>query len=637
MEDQQGGLSTGRSRRSTAGNRMRELLEQERERLEAKRGNEEDEMFKEEEGDVDFEARAEEEGEEDIIDSDFDQSSEEGEEGKEGDDDDLEGEREIEEEERAARKASRIKAAPIGVRKPVITAPSSRLSSSKKTANGQVAASTSSPLLSSSSAVKRISFASGSAPGDIQRSSKRKSTMNATLTVQARLKLEEKRRLEASERAIPKRKKIRLSQADRIAEALEMEEQNRESLKKYLELEEERRERDRRRGKRGIDGPWIRYRSVGEDCNNAQKRLIHTVSKKEVAAKERPIVTNDAITVDPVMAAREATKKERVVHNERTLSDRPKDSTSEVVEGVNTSQAQSTSAPTEAEQSIIHDEAEQSMTHDEASNQHSRTTTATDTVMTEREEEIQGERLNAEPDQGEVSVAQESILELGHGKSADMDVIVSDEQAIVFDVAEKENGKKKETMTVKLTPDLEGRTYLSLHQLPPDTPWNMIWSYILGSQVDWSHYPFVPSRNRPLRPRQSVCPITGLPAIYKDPRNGIAYANKEAYQALTRVMSGQYLWSGKEIVAADSIEQQQQHNYDPLDMGCWLDDIKESGACNVLDIAANKFIAPPTVLYRPKGAVAPGDEQAIIAAAQALPAGTTRSGGRRAAGSTTGN
>jgi vacuolar protein sorting-associated protein 72 len=185
-----------------------------------------------------------------------------------------------------------------------------------------------------------------------------------------------------------------------------------------------------------------------------------------------------------------------------------------------------------------------------------------------------------------------------------------------------------EAVDEDLPPEYETRTLLSLHQMPPDTPWQVAYSHLFGSHVNWSQYPIVPARNRPLRPRQSVCPITGLPAIYKDPRSGIAYANKEAYQSLTRVMAGQHQWTGGPSTETEDAANQ---NYDPIAMGCYLDSTFEMGACNVLYRATSKEVpsVPSVPLYRPKGTIAPGDEQALVAAAKALPAGTTRSGGRR--------
>lgn len=50
---------------------------------------------------------------------------------------------------------------------------------------------------------------------------------------------------------------------------------------------------------------------------------------------------------------------------------------------------------------------------------------------------------------------------------------------------------------------------------------------------------------RPARPRKPlVCPITGLPARYKDPRTGVPYANKEAYQVIQRIARHEFVWSG---------------------------------------------------------------------------------------------
>jgi hypothetical protein len=40
-----------------------------------------------------------------------------------------------------------------------------------------------------------------------------------------------------------------------------------------------------------------------------------------------------------------------------------------------------------------------------------------------------------------------------------------------------------------------------------------------------------------------ICPITGLPAKYKDPKSGIPYANKEAYKILQNVIRHGYVWS----------------------------------------------------------------------------------------------
>ena len=39
------------------------------------------------------------------------------------------------------------------------------------------------------------------------------------------------------------------------------------------------------------------------------------------------------------------------------------------------------------------------------------------------------------------------------------------------------------------------------------------------------------------------CPLTGRPAIYRDPRSGVPYANVEAYQTLSKIIAHEYIWN----------------------------------------------------------------------------------------------
>ena len=43
--------------------------------------------------------------------------------------------------------------------------------------------------------------------------------------------------------------------------------------------------------------------------------------------------------------------------------------------------------------------------------------------------------------------------------------------------------------------------------------------------------------------KQPVCPITGQPARYKDPRTGVPYANVAAYRTLSRMLIHDFVWS----------------------------------------------------------------------------------------------
>jgi hypothetical protein len=44
-------------------------------------------------------------------------------------------------------------------------------------------------------------------------------------------------------------------------------------------------------------------------------------------------------------------------------------------------------------------------------------------------------------------------------------------------------------------------------------------------------------------PPRPICPITGLPAKYRDPKTGVPYANIEAYKILQQVAQHKFVWS----------------------------------------------------------------------------------------------
>ncbi|MCO5549731.1 hypothetical protein L7F22_003204 [Adiantum nelumboides] len=659
-------LSVGRSRRATAGNRMRELLEQERERIAAededpslstsrkgqssgkkddssnkkkkkfdKAGEEdEDAIFQNEEDDIDFQ---ELDGGEDIIDSDFDLSSDQ------GDDDEEAGERALEAEEKAAKKASKAKSKGI----PMQTKRTALPPKSAFAADGNEGENSKRPAKQK----KRISFApteNGEGSGDKrnQRSSKRKSAIQFSESVQARLKEDEERRARQMEHAQPKRKKVRLSQADLIAEALEMEEQNRQSLKVFLEREEERRERERKRGKKKMEGPFMRWRSVtiqyGDEAN----------AKHRPRSKIEEIESTSAanVTQDPVFAARQAAIKEREARE--AAEERTHDT--KRVDGEDFSQTQ---------------EADPVSTGEKAAN--TQDSVDADAVK-------QSDANKPSPQDGEGQESKETESEPAKGVTDESLIVVAESQAVTLPsgdenvISQQETeaeskqveGKKKDEDVVTLKTENEARAFISLHELPSSTHWTTMFSYILGDHVDWSRYPYVNPRNRPLRPRISVCPITGLPAKYRDPRSGIPFANREAFANLTAIIQEEFRWSGNENNAKNvsddanrqsaltskssskKVEQPKKlPRYDPMEMGCFLDRITEPGANNVRLRAEQGLTtvngvkkvgmltqnANSSSEYIPVNALAPGDEQALIAAALALPAGTTRSGGRRSA------
>ncbi|CAH1756566.1 6650_t:CDS:2 [Entrophospora sp. SA101] len=62
-------------------------------------------------------------------------------------------------------------------------------------------------------------------------------------------------------------------------------------------------------------------------------------------------------------------------------------------------------------------------------------------------------------------------------------------------------------------------------------------------------------KNTVRRSNRIICPITGLPAKYKDPRSGIPYANMEAYFKIQELINHQYTWYGKGCVYLNDPDQ----------------------------------------------------------------------------------
>lgn len=89
-------------------------------------------------------------------------------------------------------------------------------------------------------------------------------------------------------------------------------------------------------------------------------------------------------------------------------------------------------------------------------------------------------------------------------------------------------------------------------------PWTWVeeMSALFGDHVNWGTLRVVPARNRPIYRRPPICPMTGLPAPYRDPQTGIPYANAKAYRTLQRLTRHEFVWSdGRGVYWADETEQ----------------------------------------------------------------------------------
>lgn len=465
-----------RARRSNAGNRMQELL--------ARGEFEADDMFLEAENDVEFEAREEEP---DIVDSDFDGNSTE-----EESDEDVEAEESIAREEKRQRKAA----------KPVV-----RTLAQPKGPSAPAPARPRAPR----------TMPSVVPPGGV-RSSSRRSTVENKMATQTKLQEAEARR--ASVRARPAKRVKHLTQDALIREALEMEEENTQSLLHYLEQEEERKARQRQAGKKHMSGPFVRWISVGLDQN-----IFNSIEVRDAKAKKEP-PSEERENAFPqrteAQAAREMPERTTPLPTEEAGPEPDSGAAEPRTEAPN----ESREAPNEVAEP--HSEAP-----NEAPEPHS------ETLSESRETPNEAAEPHTEAPIESCEAVQPPSLACSEPNESAQET----HPPLAPSHAPMEPAASTDPDTPSST-EKTARTILSLHGLEPGATWVDEFRYLLGDHCAWDRLPFVPSRNRPYRPRQSTCVITGLPARYRDPRTGIPYATTEAYATIERVLRGEYVWTG---------------------------------------------------------------------------------------------
>ena len=465
-----------RARRSNAGNRMQELL--------ARGEFEADDMFLEAENDVEFEAREEEP---DIVDSDFDGNSTE-----EESDEDVEAEESIAREEKRQRKAA----------KPVV-----RTLAQPKGPSAPAPARPRAPR----------TMPSVVPPGGV-RSSSRRSTVENKMATQTKLQEAEARR--ASVRARPAKRVKHLTQDALIREALEMEEENTQSLLHYLEQEEERKARQRQAGKKHMSGPFVRWISVGLDQNIFNSIEVRDAkAKKEPPSEERE---NALPQGTEAQAAREIPERTTPLPTEEAGPEPDSGAAEPRTEAPN----ESREAPNEVAEP-----------HSEAPNEAPEP--RSETLSESRETPNEAAEPHTEAPIESCEAAQPPSLACSEPNESAQET----HPPLAPSHAPMEPAASTDPDTPSST-EKTARTILSLHGLEPGATWVDEFRYLLGDHCAWDRLPFVPSRNRPYRPRQSTCVITGLPARYRDPRTGIPYATTEAYATIERVLRGEYVWTG---------------------------------------------------------------------------------------------
>ncbi|CDU24286.1 related to VPS72-component of the SWR1 complex, required for vacuolar protein sorting [Sporisorium scitamineum] len=689
-------MVTSRSKRSTAGNRLKALLDQELEK---------DQVFAEVENDIDFEANENEDGV-DIVDSDFDRDSDDDARAVE---DESEGEREIEAQEKADKQKRRAAARAVGIIKRPAAA-SVRATRRPAPESSEVA--------TKEAKRRRISFAPdqpSSSPsageGSRRRTSARAATVQSKLEVESRFKEASQRRAAQPVKQVVK-KKAALTQDALIAEALEVEEENRESLRRFLEQEEERRAKQRQRKER-ITGPFVRWMSVGlktkvvEDITPVENKASGADRQAEDKEKgtQKEVVTVDGADRAPIErkqtvgSAEGSLEQQLSVSNSRSLPD-GKESAEGSAKKPDAKESEQVSTPPPAQPDASVDPSSKGKAVDTLQKDSSddvamvdsaasaapeaapsiaaSTLATTSTPPTQHRTEnpaVQGVRPTPTSLPAQTSTVATPPPPSNASLTLDPVIAARQQAALLRSTAP--------TTPTSSRYELQARTLLSVERMPSDWDWLDEFNALLGTHCTWDSYPFVPSRNRPLKPRQSICPITGLPAIYKDPRTGIAYANAYAYKVIGKLLEGRFVWSGGHYEEERGGGEEGGEGRwgegggrgGAVEMGVYLDDEQEVGPGKVWlkarDVYPTKTkqnpTETPTTQKHPSppspsppttsatsatsaatsagmtaekkkskpgfdvvltNALAPGDEKAVLAAALSLPAGSTRSGRR---------
>ncbi len=240
-------LVTGRAKRATAGNRLSSLLEKE--------GDDELELLfaeNEEEEDVEFE-----DDEENVSDAELDSSTDEEDQGPTKVDDDLDGERELQRQDRLERqkkrKAQEVFKRPGALRKKVKIDPS---------------ATPTTPAQRLRKKSERVSWVHTDADAPTRVSSRKQTVQNRELVHQKLVDSEQTRlkvmhSMDLAQRRKDASKPKALTQADRMEEAAKTERKNAKSLNRWEESEKKRSEEQRAKlealHNRQLTGPVVTW------------------------------------------------------------------------------------------------------------------------------------------------------------------------------------------------------------------------------------------------------------------------------------------------------------------------------------------------------------------------------------------
>ncbi|KDE03573.1 hypothetical protein MVLG_05958 [Microbotryum lychnidis-dioicae p1A1 Lamole] len=491
-------LLAGRERRANAGNRMAALLEDEAQA-------EVEEMFKEEENDIEFEAKFEE----DVFDSDFGSTDSDADQ----EDDEEAGERQLQREAKAAAKSSNKKKkakkaytsfAPAFARQTKYQQKASAVAStSASTLDGNGTSTPGGGVLTpelSNRNKRRRGWPDGIDPAFLipQRESSRRSAVAFKESVEERLKESEERRATLPKPS--KKTQQNLTQADLIAEALETEEINRASLLAFYAAEEDRRAAERVIGQRyEIIGPKL------IDLSRREGELEAPNSPGKRKGKGRAI-DGGATTVRSGESGRR-----RLIE---VLGEAGK-------AGWKPGEAEGLKAAQEAaeKEGTTMDKTRQILSPDKGVKSADMCGTDKDTPP------VPDDKVEPQP-------SAETKMEVLDPPTVP---IMTEANGVVSIISAAPNAGPMVTPApdpVVAAPYF-ARNYLIFDEFVGATVGDEM-EALFGDHCDWDTAKSVTlESNR----RPKICPITGLSAKYRDPRTMTPYANKYAYDVLTQLLS----------------------------------------------------------------------------------------------------
>lgn len=585
-------LIAGRERRKNAGRNMSTLLD-------AEADDELNLLFAEDGDDADFEEDIEEDAEDMIMDS----SSDEEDQGPNAGEDDLEGERELQRElrvERAKKRKAQESLRLATIRKKVKIDP---------TAVSKTTADTTTPRPKKKS--ERTSWLPTPEDGPTRSSSRRQTMQNKEL-IHARLKDSEQRRqrlLATMEQAAKRKEKLKprpMTQAERLAEAVKVEQMNNKSLNRWEEMErkkaEERKAKMEALKNRRLEGPvmswwsgvatWVNGKLVrvgkADVKQKPDKEEIERRRKSKAAAeqaeqaKQEPVAGVDAPQQQPESLAGQQTGSEAV-------GDLPKDS----VDTQQPADKASGGPPSDGEQQTTATGGNrQSSPPFQVVTKPPPELVAAEALPTPMEtgNADQAARENPEPSFPAAPVGSTSLPSTPQPPLAEPVQIPTQGGNEPGPPDQNNPPKPEESTTVdpasgavppptSALPEVTektGRNAIILDNFDEKTAQSREYSIYFNSKKPprltstcfQSFFSlvlrFCPNKaDSSLEISSHLCPITSLPARYRDPETDLPFANALAYREIRNLLAHKYTWSsmlgcyvGNTSVAAKGVPEQ---------------------------------------------------------------------------------